>query len=168
MWFDSWGELGRILVVGCAGYASLVVMVRIAGKRTLAKMTAFDFVVTVALGSTLATLLLSEQVALAEGVLALALLIGLQYLVAWGSVRSTAFSKAIHDEPRLVFYEGRFLEGSLRRERITRAEVQSAMRQAGYRDPGQVLAVVVETAGELALVPRANEPPAALLTGVRE
>jgi uncharacterized membrane protein YcaP (DUF421 family) len=56
MWFDSWSDLGRVLGVGTAAYLSLVVVLRVSGKRTLAKLNAFDFVVTVALGSTLATL----------------------------------------------------------------------------------------------------------------
>ncbi len=63
-------------------HAGLIVMLRISGKRTLSKMNAFDFVVTVALGSTLATVFLSKDVVLAEGLLELALLIGLQWIVA--------------------------------------------------------------------------------------
>ena len=57
-------------------------VLRISGKRTLATLNAFDFVVTVAVGSTVATVLLSFAVALAEGVLALTLLVTLQWVVA--------------------------------------------------------------------------------------
>jgi hypothetical protein len=93
MLFDSWAGLGRVLLVGTLAYAALVLLLRVSGKRTLTKLNAFDLVVTVALGSTLATVLLSKSVALAEGVLALALLIGLQYAIAWLSVRSPASSR---------------------------------------------------------------------------
>ena len=78
MFFDTWSGLGRVLVVGTLAYAAVVVLLRVSGKRTLTKLNAFDLVVTVALGSTLATVLLSKNVALAEGVLAVALLISLQ------------------------------------------------------------------------------------------
>lgn len=77
MFFDNWLGLVRILVVGTLAYLALVMLLRVPGKRTLSKMNAFDFVVTVALGSTLATVLLSETVALVEGVTAFMLLIGL-------------------------------------------------------------------------------------------
>jgi uncharacterized membrane protein YcaP (DUF421 family) len=77
MLFDSWAGLGRVLVVGTLAYVALVLLLRISGKRTLTKLNAFDLVVTVALGSTLATVLLSKSVALAEGALALCLLISL-------------------------------------------------------------------------------------------
>ncbi len=65
--FDSWETLLRTLTVGVLSYVVMVVFLRMSGKRTLSKMNAFDFVVTVALGSTLATMLLNRNVALAEG-----------------------------------------------------------------------------------------------------
>lgn len=76
MFFDSWSGLLRVVVLGFCAYLTLVVALRLSGRRTLAKMNAFDLVVTVALGSTLATVLLTSDVALAEGTLALVLLIG--------------------------------------------------------------------------------------------
>jgi hypothetical protein len=91
MFFDNWAGLVRVLVVGLLAYSALVVLLRVSGKRTLAKMNAFDLVVTVALGLTLATILLSVDVALVEGVLGLALLVALQLMVAWMSVRVSAF-----------------------------------------------------------------------------
>ena len=66
MLFDSWVGLGRVIVAGILAYAGLILLLRISGKRTLSKMNAFDLVVTVALGSTLATVLLSRSVALAS------------------------------------------------------------------------------------------------------
>ncbi len=101
MFFDGWTGLVRVAVVGTCAYGALVVLLRISGKRTLAKLNAFDFVVTVALGSTLATVLLSSSVALAEGVLALALLVALQYAVAWASNRSTTVERLVKSEPDL-------------------------------------------------------------------
>ena len=82
MFFDSWSALGRVAVVGVLAYLGLVALLRGSGKRTLAKLNAFDLVVTVALGSTLATILLSRDVALAERLLAFTLLITLQYIIA--------------------------------------------------------------------------------------
>ena len=66
-------------------------------------MNAFDLVVTVALDSTLATVLLSSNVALAEGLLAFALLISLQFGVTWLSVRSSTFRRLVKNEPKTPF-----------------------------------------------------------------
>jgi uncharacterized membrane protein YcaP (DUF421 family) len=93
MFYQDWSGIVRTLIVGTLAYGALIVSLRISGKRTLAKLNAFDLIVTVALGSTLATIVLSEDVALAEGVAALLLLIALQYVVAFTSVRSARFGR---------------------------------------------------------------------------
>jgi uncharacterized membrane protein YcaP (DUF421 family) len=88
MWFDSWSDIVRVLLVGIASYAFLIASIRILGERTLAQLNAFDFVVTVALGSTLATILLTSDVAFVEGIVALSLLLLLQAVVAFAAAVS--------------------------------------------------------------------------------
>lgn len=107
MFFDSWSGLARVLIVGLFAYVALVALLRISGKRTLSKLNAFDLVVTVALGSTLATVLLSKDVPLLEGILAFALLICAQYIITALSVRSVAVRRFVKSEPRLLFHNGR-------------------------------------------------------------
>lgn len=152
MWFDGWDGLLRVLVVGGLAYMALVLLLRVSGKRTLTKLNAFDLVVTVALGSTLATVLLSKDVALAEGVVAFALLIYLQFAVTWLSARNPRFQALIKAEPTLILHKGRFLEGAMRSQRMTREEVLSALRGAGSPDPGRVEAVVLETDGTISVL----------------
>jgi uncharacterized membrane protein YcaP (DUF421 family) len=156
MLFDSWAGLGRVVLVGTLAYAALVLLLRTSGKRTLTKLNAFDLVVTVALGSTLATVLLSKSVALAEGVLALGLLIFLQYAIAWLSVRSPRFQSFIKAEPTLLVHRGRFLEGAMRAQRITREEVLAALRASGTAEVGEIAAVVLETDGSISVIPDAG------------
>jgi uncharacterized membrane protein YcaP (DUF421 family) len=156
MLFDSWAGLGRVLLVGTLAYAALVLLLRISGKRTLTKLNAFDLVVTVALGSTLATVLLSNSVALAEGVLALGLLIALQYIITWLSVRSARFRALVKSEPTLLLHRGQFLWGAMTAERITREEVLAALRASGAADASRTAAVVLETDGTLSVVAEAD------------
>jgi uncharacterized membrane protein YcaP (DUF421 family) len=111
MFFNDWTGLLRVVIVGILAYLALVFLLRISGKRTLSKMNAFDLIVTVALGSTLATVLLSRNTALAEGIAAFALLIGLQYIITWLSVRSQRVAKLVKAEPSLLFSGGHFLHG---------------------------------------------------------
>ena len=115
-------------------------------------MNAFDFVVTVALGSTLATILLNRNVALAEGVLALALLIFLQYLVTWLSVRSQLVRRVVASEPTLLLHEGTFLRVAMRRERVNEDEVRQALRKEGVEDPTGARAVVLESDGTFSVI----------------
>src|SRR5690606_22602783 len=133
-------------------YAGIVVLLRLAGNRTLSKMNAFDLVVTVALGSTLATILLSKDVSLAQGALALSLLIGMQFLVSWSSVRIPWVRRLVTGEPSLLFYRGKPLDENLRRARVTKDEVRAAVRTAGIADLADVQAVVMETDRSLSVV----------------
>jgi len=148
---DSYGLL-RVLLVGSLAYIGLVLLLRISGKRTLSKMNAFDLIVTVALGSTLATVLLSKDVPLAEGILAFALLIFLQFAVTWLSVRSTRFRGVIKAEPSLIFYQGQYLEQTLKAERVLKVEVLAAIREQGFASVDSILAVVLETDGSFSVI----------------
>jgi uncharacterized membrane protein YcaP (DUF421 family) len=154
MFFDTWSGLLRVVVVGTLAYAALVVLLRVSGKRTLSKMNAFDFVVTVALGSTLATVLLSKNVALLEGVLAFALLIFLQLAITWLSVRSERFQALIKAQPRLLLHRGRLMPGTLREERVAEEEVQAAVRAQGISSLEEVDALVLETDGSFSVLKR--------------
>ncbi len=170
IFFNSWAGLVRILVVGTLAYAALVLMLRASGKRTLSKMNAFDLVVTVALGSTLATIILSRDVALAEGVLAFGVLIGLQFAVTWSSVRSTAISRLVKSDPILLFYRGAFLHTPMRESRVVEDEITAAVRQQGIASMHDVEAVVLETDGRFAVVKPGNARATTLspLAGVPE
>ena len=152
MFFSSWDALVRVLVVGSLAYVALVLMLRVSGKRTLSKMNAFDFVVTVAIGSVLASTLTSKDSALAEGVLALGLLIGLQFIITWLSVRSNRFQGLIKATPTLVYYRGTFIEDTMTQQRVTTEEVRSAIRKHGASQMEAVEAVVLESDGSFTVL----------------
>ena len=156
MFFSGWSTLVRTLVIGVLAYINLIVLLRISGRRTLSKMNAFDLIVTVALGSTFATILLNRNVSLAEGTLALALLIGLQYLVTWTSVRAGWVRKLVTGEPALLLYQGQMLEGAMQAARVTEDEVRSAVRSSGIAALDEVEAVVLETDGNFSVVKKAS------------
>ncbi|MGK2966485.1 MAG: DUF421 domain-containing protein [Tepidiformaceae bacterium] len=159
--FNGWENLLRTVVIGVLAYAVLILFLRVSGKRTLSKMNAFDFVVTIALGSTLATILLNKDVALAEGAVAFAVLIGLQFMVTWFAVRFPWVRQAVTGEPGLLFHDGTFLHGAMRRARITDEEIFAAVRAAGAEGMDSVAAVVLETDGTFSVVRRARDdrPP---------
>lgn len=152
LFFDNWDSILRTLIIGILAYVSLILMLRISGKRTLSQLKEFDFIVTVALGSTLATVLLSKDVTLAAGITALGLLILLQYVLAATSVRSKRFSKIISSEPTLVFYKGEFMHDALKKERVTESEVRSVLRSQQVSALNDVYAVVMEPNGQFSVV----------------
>ncbi len=149
--FQSWSGLGRVVVVGVAAYAALVLMLRVSGTRSLAKLNAFDLVVTVALGSTLATTLLSKTVALAEGVAAFALLLTLQYAIAWGAIRSERFQRLTSAAPTLLYHQG-FLAGPMRSARVSTEGLRQVVRSHGHARLSDITAVVLESDGTFSVL----------------
>jgi len=152
MLFAGWQPLLKTLIIGPLAYFSLVLLLRVSGKRTLSKMNAFDLVVTVALGSTLASILTSTQVSLTQGLLALGLLAGLQFMVAWLAVRWPWFRRLISSRPQLLLWRGRCLTGPMNQERLTQADLLSAIRKRGGTDLHDTYAVVLETDGALSVI----------------
>lgn len=164
--FNGWSSLLRTLVVGVLAYASVIVFLRVSGLRTLSKMNAFDLVVTVALGSTLATILLSRDVPLAQGALAVALLVSLQFVITWLSVRLPWVRRLVTGEPLLLLYRGECLPAALRRSRVAEEEVRAAVRSSGLAALEEAEAVVLETDGSFSVVQRAGEAGTSSLVGV--
>lgn len=166
MFFDSWSDIRNILVTGILFYPLLILVLRISGKRTLAQMNAFDMVITMAIGSILASTVLSGSTPLLNGLTALVLLVALQYLVALGSVHSKAFRNLIKAEPTLLFYEGRMIDSALKKERVLEEEVRAAIRAGGHNETSDVKAVILETDGSFTILPSEDVVATAALNDV--
>ena len=156
MFFDDVQGLVRVLIIGVLGYVALVFWLRVSGKRTLSKWNVFDFVVTIALGSILASVIISKSVALLEGILAFVVLIGLQYLITWLSVRSSKFAALVKAEPTLLLSDGEYCTAALKSQRVTKSEIRAAIRGAGILAIEDVAAVVLETDGSFSVMPHNN------------
>lgn len=153
MFFDGWSGILRTLAVGVPAYAALVLLLRIGGKRTLAKLNAFDLVVTVSFGSILATALLDATLPLADIVAAFALLVILQYIVTWSSLRSRTVDHVVKNDATVLYDAGAYREDVMRRERVTHSEVMAATRSQGLDGLDQVDRVVLEADGSLSVIP---------------
>ena len=152
IFFDSWESIVRTVVITVIAYGSLIFLLRVSGKRTLSKMNAFDFIVTVGLGSTLATVMLSKDVVLVDGVLAFFLLIFLQYIITWLSVRNKNISNLVKSSPSLIVYKGELLKQVMKKERIDEDEIFAVVRKNGLGSIDEVDAIVLETDGSLTLI----------------
>jgi uncharacterized membrane protein YcaP (DUF421 family) len=153
--WDGWDPLARIAVVGTLGYVWLVILLRVTGPRNLAKMTPFDFVLTVTLGSAFGRVLTAKEVAVAEAVAAFALLVALQWVFAQLRRSSTGFARLVDTGPTLLFHRGRPVAGALRRHRLTDADLHSAAREHGLGSLADVEAVVLQADGSFAVIPAA-------------
>ena len=145
-----------MLVFAPAAYIAVVLILRVLGKRTLSKLNAFDFIVTIAIGSTLASVITTRSLALAEGIVALTILVGLQFLVTAASVRWPWLGWALKAESTLLLCNGEPLLSAMKRQRITLQELDVAVRQAGGTATNQAQAIYLEADGTLTALMRSD------------
>ncbi len=152
IFFDSTESIIRTLIITVLSYVFLILILRLSGKRTLSKMNAFDFVVTIAFGSTLASVMLNKNIAFADGALALFLLVALQFVITFLSTRIKAISHLVKSTPALVVYKGKMIKKAMKSERIDEDEIYAIIRKKGLASLDKAEAVVLETDGSLSVI----------------
>ncbi len=165
--FGSWSSILHTLVIGSLSYFGLIVWLRISGKRTLSKWNAFDFVVTIALGSVLASAMLNKSTPLSQAMVGFGLLVGYQFLLTWLSVRTPFIQRLIKAEPTLLTFKGRLLDSALKDTRVAKGEVLAAIRNQGHSSIEEVDAVVLETDGSFSVVKKVDINTASAFRDVR-
>ena len=127
-----WEFILRAVIV----YVVVLVMVRLAGKRTLGQFTPFDMLLLVLLGNAVQNALLGPDTSLGGGLLLALTLISLNYFVGWITTRSPAVERVIEGEPVVLARHGHVLQKVLQRELVSKADFSKAMRDAGCDDVG--------------------------------
>ena len=150
--FDGWGPIAEVLGSGLVMYVLVIVSVRLAGKRSTAKMNNFDWIVTLAIASIVASTVVSPSTTVAQGIAAVAVLLVAQMVTTWATSRSGAVARLIQPAPTLVVHDGRYLRDRMRAQRVTEHEVRAALRSNGYAALDDVHAVVLESDGNLTML----------------
>ncbi|AMJ58150.1 MULTISPECIES: YetF domain-containing protein [Stenotrophomonas] len=133
-------------------YVVVLLMVRVAGKRTLGQFTPFDMLLLVLLGNAVQNALLGQDTSLGGGLLLAATLIALNYFVGWITTRSPAVERVIEGEPVVLARHGHVLQKVLQRELVSKADFAKAMRDAGCDDVDDVDLALLETNGHITII----------------
>ncbi len=145
--------IGTVVLSTVAIYLTAVVSIQLAGRRTVAQLSAFDVVVTIALGSVVATTAVSSSTSYPEGAAALLTLLALQVAVAWARRRFARLRRLLEFEPEVVVSAGKIdLPSSLWRSQLTEDELWSQLRQQGVFDTDAVVLAVLEPSGQLSVI----------------
>ncbi len=145
IFFDKWENLWRILIAAPIVYIMVIVYIRFIGKRTTSQLNSFDWIVTVAIGSLVGSSIVLESVSIIGGLIAVLALIVFQYAITKLTYHFGFFRKWVQAAPRLLLYEGKFIDKNMERERVTKGEVYAAVRHRDILNINNVYAVVFET-----------------------
>lgn len=130
----------------------MVAFVRLAGLRAFSKMSSYDFAVTVSFGSVLAGTVLNPGVTLLQGMMAMAALFLVQWVIGYLRSRFPAVEGLADNSPVLLMRDGEVLAGNLSRTRVTMDDLRAKLREANVLHFGQVRAVVLETTGDVSVL----------------
>ncbi|MAU70616.1 MAG: hypothetical protein CML04_00845 [Pseudozobellia sp.] len=141
----------RIVLSTMGIYFTVILFTRIAGKRSFSKMSSFDFSMTVAIGSVIASTILSPSISLVSGIIGLASIYILQILVAIGR-RYKLLKQAVDNSPLLLMDGRKIIKDNLKKARVTESDLRSKLREANVASLDEVLAVIFETTGDISVL----------------
>ena len=142
----------QMCVAAICIYLYIMLITRIAGKRTFAKMSSFDFAVTIAMGSILADAMNKPVSSLMPAFVSLALLAFLQVLFAKMLTSSDRVEKLLTNTPILLMKDGKIFEKNLKKAMVSRANLMGKLREANVLQLSEVRAVVFETTGDISVL----------------
>lgn len=145
----AWEIVARTVLV----YGALLVGLRLAGKREIGQMTAFDLVVILLIANAVQNAMVGPDTSLTGGLAAAAALLVANFATAELRDHIPLLRRVVEGTPTLLIHDGQFVEEHLRREHIDRDEVLMALREHGVNDPSEVHTAVLEVDGSISVVP---------------
>ena len=158
--WSSLAQTGDVAVRTVMAYAVALVLVRLAGRRTLAQLSAFDIIVTIAAGTVVGSTALPSSPAVSDGITVLVTLMLMQVVLAAARQRSSAVRRILDFSPRPVVRDGELdLRRSPTSAQLTRTDVEAQLRRQGVTDLADVRLAVLEPTGKLSVLPPGEQPP---------
>lgn len=169
-WINTnWDTVGMVALSAVGIYAAVILFTRIVGLRSFSKMSGFDFAMTIAVGSVIASTLLTKNPPLLQGIAGLASIYALQLLISLLR-KATPFEKMVDNSPLLLMEGKNICWHNMKKGRITEDDLRAKLREANILHPDQIRAVVLETTGDMSVI-HSNDPEDELhedlLQGVR-
>lgn len=149
--------LSQIVFRTIVVYAFLVVVFRLAGRRTMGQMNVFDLALILVVSNAVQNAMVGPDTSLLGGLVAATTLIVLNYGFARVEARSPKARKILEGSPTLLIHDGRWLHDNLKRENLTVDEIKQAMREHGVVDPAEVKLAVLELDGSISIVPTGSD-----------
>lgn len=140
-----------IIISAIVTYISVILLTRIFGKRSFSKMSSFDFACTIAIGSIIASTLLSSSVSLIEGIVGLTIIYVSQFCIAYLR-RFEIFKNIVDNEPILLMDGNEILWDNLKKVLVTEDDLRAKLREANVIELSEVKAVIFETTGDIAVL----------------
>jgi len=138
-------------------YVLLLALMRLAGRRTLGKITTFDLILVLIIGGTTQRALLGQDYSVTNALLVVTTLIVMDVAFSLIERDSPIFSRIVNGSPLIVVQDGRLLPGRLRKARLTADEILAAARRIhGIERLEDIKFAILEASGDISIIPAAR------------
>lgn len=144
------------ILIALIVYFFLIVALRLSGKRNLSNLNGLDLLIPMIFGPISATTILSKEVPLLNGLIALTTLICIQYLMTKLDFRFKWISKLFISEPSLLYYKDEFLIENMKKARVTKFDIKQQVRLKSGTLLENISAVLLESNGEFSVITKEN------------
>ncbi len=145
-----WEFVVRALLV----YGFLLVVLRLTGKRQVGQLAPFDLVLLLVLSNAVQNSMNAGDNTVGAGYILVLTLVAVNAVMGWLTWKSKRLEAILEGQPLVIVKNGTVDEAALRRERITRHELLSAVRQAGLTDLTDVRYAIFENTGRINVIGR--------------
>jgi len=161
-------ELIDIAAVALAVFILIIILTRLVGLRSFAKMTSVDFATTIAVGSMIAAVILPSQPSIIGGCFGIFMIYLLQLISSWLKTHSKLFSNIVENSPVIIMRNGEINHEALKKVNMAEADLIAKLREANVMELDEAKAVVFESTGDVSVLHGDGELSSDLLTGTRE
>lgn len=140
-------------------YLMALIMIRLLGKRALGELGPFDFVVMTGVGHTVVSVALDKSIPYYEGIIILATLAGLEYLMGYLALKNQTLSNIIVGKPVVLIDQGHIIKENLAREKFNVDDLMQELRKQGVRNINEVERGILESCGGFSVIMKEADEP---------
>ncbi|UNU72512.1 DUF421 domain-containing protein [Moraxella nasovis] len=133
-------------------YIGVIIYTRLLGLRSFTKLSGYDFAMTVAIGSILASTALSAEPSLLQGLFTMGALFGLQRILSWIRIHLKPVKRMVDNQPMILMAHGQYLWDNIHACNLSKSDIQGILRQNNIKSSSQVFAVIMETSGDVSVL----------------
>ncbi|OLF35862.1 DUF421 domain-containing protein [Psychrobacter sp. Cmf 22.2] len=159
-WFSiDWQQVLGISLSAVGFYIGLMTFTRLMGLRSFSKLSSHDFAMTVAIGSILASTVLSDTPSLLQGLCAVGALFVIQGLVSMIRRKIKPLKALIDNQPIILMAHGEYFWDNLKEANLSTSDVQQVLRRNSIKSKSEVFVVIMETTGDMSVIKNNNVTP---------
>lgn len=169
-WFlIEWQQVFGISLSALGFYLGLMLFTRLMGLRSFSKLSSYDFAMTIAIGSILASTVTSDSPSLLQGLLAVGVLFVIQAFISMIRRKVKPIKTLLDNQPVILMAHGEYLGDNLKEANLSPSDVREALRKNGIKSKTEVFAVIMETTGDMSVI-KTNDvtPDQSLFNDIRD